>query len=155
MAAAISPRCTSKNPRFWCKCGVEQRDFVPRNYGGYFYCKGLEVGLARYQTVRNLVDEFISPDVDVILKRFCTEFELMLGPSDKYQPPDWADEREKQIWETTEFNDPAFIQPKYVRDHAIQYWMLFAWGRGDKTVMLYNNGQPLFPPSVTYHKGKG
>jgi len=143
-----------ENPNFWCKCGIEKRDFVPRNYGGYFYCNGLEVGRQRYKTVRKLIDDHISPDIKVILKRFCTEFEMMFGPSDQYKQPEGAKEIEASIWAATELDTVSFIQPQWVRNHVIQTWMMFAYGRGDKTVELYNNGKPFFPPYVTYHQGK-
>jgi hypothetical protein len=151
----LQEKVIKDNPQFWCKCGIEERWFVPRHYGGYFYCLGENVGIVRYHTVRKLVNENISPDTNVILKRYCTEFELGLGPSDKYKRPDWADEKEKDIWDCINIESTSWKQPKLVKDHTIFNWMQFAWSRGDRTVTLYNNGRDLVPPSVTYHKGKG
>lgn len=150
----LEENVSRENSKVWCKCGIEQRDFVPRNYGGYFYCKGLEVGKSRYKTVRKLIDENISPGTNVILKRYCTEFELMFGPSDRYQQPEGAKETEKRYWDNADVAASALKQPPWVRDNVIQNWMMFAWGRGDKTVTFYNDGKPLFSPYVTYHEGK-
>lgn len=140
------------NPKCWCKCGIEQRDFVPRNYGGYFYTRSLEQGQIRYETVRKAVDENISPDIDVVLKRYCTEFEIALGPSNLYKRPDGADDVEKLFWQNVEVSQDAVRQPDFVIRHIVQEWMMWAWGRGDKTVMLYNNNEPFYPAYVTYHK---
>ena len=140
-----------ENPRCWCKCGIEEREFVPRDYGGYFYTQGIDVGKTRWKTVREKVNKSISEETPVILKRYCTEFELQHGPSDKYFPPEGSDELEKQIWETIEIVSGGIKQPQFIINNTIQTWMIFAWGRGDMTVKLYNNGKPLFRPSVTYH----
>ena len=148
----LQEEMAKENPKCWCKCGIEEREFVPRHYGGYFYTQGLEVGKSRYKTVRAKVDKHISKDTPVILKRYCTEFELQFGPSDRYEQPPGADEVEKQIWETIEIVSGGVKQPQFIINNTIQTWMVFAWGRGDKTVMLYNNGAPLFTPSVTYHE---
>jgi len=142
---------SKENPTFWCKCGVERRDFVPRSYGGYFYTKTHDVGRARYKTVRRAVSEHISPDVNVILKRYCTEFEMTLGPSDKYVQPEVAREIERKFWANVHIEQSARPQPDFVKLHIIKQWMLFAWGRGDMTVKQYNNGKPLYPSYVTYH----
>lgn len=139
-----------ENPRCWCKLGTEERTYVPRDYGGYFYNRGLESGKTRYKTVRQAVSEKISPDVDVILKRYCTEFEMQFGPSDKYEQPKGAKEIEKYFWQNIDVMTGARTQPEFICHHTIQKWMDFAWGRGDKTVMLYNGGKPLVPPPVTY-----
>jgi hypothetical protein len=140
-----------ENPNCWCKCGVEERDTVPRNFGGYFYTRSLEQGLVRKKTVREKVSEAISPEVPVILKRYCTEYELRFGPSDEYVRPKGADEIEKQFWENVQLTTESVPQPEFVRKNIIHQWMIFAHGRGDPTVKDYNMGQPLFPPYVTYH----
>jgi hypothetical protein len=53
-------------PKDWyCKCGIEERKYVPVQYGGYFYCRGLDQGKKRWLQVRKLVDKMISKDVPV------------------------------------------------------------------------------------------
>jgi len=63
------------------KCGIELRYYTPRLYGGYFYNNSLDEGRECYEAVRKAVDEHISPEVGVILKRACTEYEMIKGPS--------------------------------------------------------------------------
>jgi hypothetical protein len=142
-----------ENPKCWCKCGVEMRDFVPRNYGGYFYTRGLEQGRIRYRTVRDAVDDAISKDVPVLLKRYCTEFEFDLGPSNLYKQPEGADKIEKMFWDSVDCQQEAVPQPDFVQRNIIRRWIRFAWGRGDSSVIEYNNGKSLYPSYVTYHEG--
>ncbi len=68
-----------------CKCGIEIRDYVHGNYGGYFYSNSFEEGIECYGIVRKGIDKHISPDVPVILKRACTEFEMKYGDSSKWE----------------------------------------------------------------------
>lgn len=145
-------------PGCFCKCGVEVREWVFGNYGGYFYTNSKEEGLARYKQVRELVDEQISPDIDIVLKRSCTEFEQKYGPSDEWDKmfdPEthpiiagW----EKLIEENVVATKTDAKQPEIVRKHIMNYWVDFAYDRGDPTVIKLNDGKPLYPTLVTYHK---
>jgi hypothetical protein len=70
-----------------CKCGIESRDSVHALYGGYFYNWGLAEGLDCYELVRAEVDKEprLGPDIDVFLKRSCTEYEHACGDSDTWK----------------------------------------------------------------------
>jgi len=136
----------------YCKCGIEVRNEVSRHYGGYFYTNSKGEGLRRYKIVREAVDKQMNPEVKVLLKRYCTEFEYRYGPSDKYKQPPGAVRVENEIYRNIKLEKECYSTPEWVRRHVMQYWMLFAWGRADPTVKLYNNGEPLFPEYVTYHK---
>lgn len=136
----------------FCKCGIEIRDYVPQNYGGYFYCNSQVQGLKRWQEVRDLVDK-INPKIPVTLKRYCTEFELRYGDSDKYEQAPGAEELQKEIfdvidWEELNDNPP---QPDSLVNHILVRWIKHAWNIADMTCILFNGNQPLMPPSVTYH----
>lgn len=152
-----------------CKCGIEKRQFVPANYGGYFYNQSKEEGLDCLQDVRRLVAEHISPEVSVTLKRYCTEFELRFGPSDQIEQtlmrgyfvcPDRGKVPvmpmgEMQIWEAAarkviDLESDHTPQPPFVRQHIIRTWFEWAWERGDMTVKEFFGGEPLYTPSVTY-----
>jgi hypothetical protein len=137
----------------FCKCGIETRPYVPQSYGGYFYCQSLEHGLHRYQQVRAAVDK-INPNIPVVLKRYCTEFELALGPSDKYQWVEGTEALEAAVFNAIDFDSigKPCLQPAFMVRHIIRKWIEFAWDRGDSTAIMFNDNQPLFPPVVTYHK---
>lgn len=136
----------------FCKCGIEERAYTPVNYGGYFYNRSKEEGLMRWRAVREGMDK-INPHIPVILKRYCTEFELQLGPSDKYEWPDGTAQLEAAIFKAVDLKSQGKnrLQPDYLVAHNIRKWMEFAWSIGDMTVMGFNDGQPLFTPIVTYH----
>lgn len=137
----------------FCKCGVEPRHYVHYNYGGYFYNRSKQQGLERYEQVRKAVDK-INPHIPVILKRYCTEFEIKTGPSDQYKRPKGSDILESRINDIIDFDSigPNVVQPPDLVEKVLGEWIKFAWDRGDHTAIMFNDNEPLFTPSVTYHK---
>jgi hypothetical protein len=135
------------------KCGIEVRDTVHGLYGGYFYNKGLEEGLARYKEVRKAIDEdpMLGWEVPVILKRGCTEFELACGPSDKWEISPEQLKLEQLIKQNLAHDDVERKQPDSVVKHCHRRWIEFAYAHGDSTYAEFTNGNPLTPPVVTYH----
>lgn len=143
-----------------CKCGIERRLTTTSLYGGYFYCRGKAQGLERYEEVRKAVDERLSPETPVILKRYCTEYEIgpkALGPSDKL--PELSQEEiemEKYIVEKFPRVGYGTPQPDYLTASVMMEWIHYAYryhkATGDETFKEFTNGEELFPPYVTYHQ---
>jgi len=135
------------------KCGIEVRPTVHALYGGYFYNQGLEQGLERYSEVRQAVDndETLGPEVGIILKRGCTEFELECGPSDQWHISNEQMRLERLVnrWVATDDQDRA--QPDWMLWRLYRQWIEFAYANGDSTYAEFTNGKPLYPPVVTYH----
>jgi len=137
------------------KCGIEVRPTVNGLYGGYFYNHGPEAGLECYEAVRAEVDAdpLLGPDVSVILKRGCTEFELYCGASDEWEvcPEQAGIENLVNKWFVRDIVQRS--QP----DHAIatvhRKWVEWAYQCGDQTYLEYVNGNPdaIYPRVVTYH----
>lgn len=140
-----------KKDRF-CKCGIEKRHWVHYQYGGYFYCDSKTEGLKRFVDVREAMDK-INPNIDVILKRYCTEFEIKLGPSKEYQQPPLAKQMEKEIFAAFKKDVGNPKQPVYLIKHILRTWLEFAYDRGDKTALEFNDGKPFYTPTQTYHEG--
>lgn len=136
-----------------CKCGIEVRDYVHGLYGGYFYNRGLAEGLERYKEVRARIDitEHLGPDVPVILKRGCTEFEKECGPSDQWQISPEQLKIEAMVDQYLAKDDLNRKQPEHVIWHLHRKWIEFAYARGDGTYVEFTDGRPLFTPPVTYH----
>ncbi len=133
------------------KCGIERRATVHGLYGGYFYNTSLEQGLERYEQIRVEVDENISPDVEVRLKRACTEFELAFPDSRSWKIEDWQLPIEALVTEfITQNKDLSPIQPPLVLTHVHRRWMEWAYQNGDVTYLEYTGGKPLYPAAVTY-----
>ena len=134
----------------FCKCGIEERKYVTYPYGGYFYCNSKTDGLKRYRQVRDAMDK-INPDIVVILKRYCTEFEIKLGPTKEYDQPPLAKAMEKKIYAAVDRVKGNPKQPKYLLEHVFRQWLEFAYDRGDKTCLRFNDGKPFYTGCQTYH----
>ena len=138
-----------------CKCGIELRKTDTRLYGGYFYCTGLEQGKERYKEVRALVDKHLTPETGVILKRYCTEFEI--GPEGQGPSIDLPEltkeELEFEKYVIDHFPHVGFgtKQPDYLTARVMVDWIHHAYMHGDPTYKEFTDGSPLFKPVVTYH----
>lgn len=141
------------------KCGTEQRRTDTRLYGGYFYCQGEKEGQERYKQVRALVNKQLSPKTNVILKRYCSEYEIGdgkekgFGPSDEL-PELTEDEKWLEGYVLTNFPSVGFGMPQvdHIISHVMMEWIHHAYRHGDDTYKTFTGGEPLFPPVVTYHK---
>jgi hypothetical protein len=135
---------------FPCKCGVEPRDDVNRNYGGYFYNVGLKKAKERFPIMREMVDKYVGKDVKMGLKRACTEYERKFGRSDEWKIPEGQVEFEKRV--KSHLTDPPKIapQPDDFKKHIKDIWIKFAHSRGDMSYTKFTNGVPIFEPYVLY-----
>jgi len=135
------------------KLGVEYRDTCGRNYGCYFYNRGLEAGQECKAVVRKLVDEVLSPEHDVFLKRACTEYELEHGDSLLWETFEGQKELEEYIVSRCEVVNAmgTIVQSEFQREMVKQRWIRFAYARGDKTYLDFMpDGQPLYPDYRKY-----
>ena len=135
------------------KCGIEVRESVRGHYGGYFYNRGLAEGQACYEKVRTAVDERISPEIPVLLKRSCTEMEHGVGPSDTWEVTPAQQQFEELIESRFSMDIPVLVQQNHLKDHVKRRWIEEAYKFGDATVNEYIDG-PLFPEYVTFHEEK-
>ncbi|ACL06232.1 hypothetical protein Dalk_4554 [Desulfatibacillum aliphaticivorans] len=136
------------------KCGIEVRDYTHALYGGYFYGNSVEEGRNIYEIVRAAVNEHISPEIPVVLKRGCTEFEMKFWPSVSWFITDENREMETYIEDRVE--DPKRVlqgQPDHLLDHIHRKWIKWAFAHGDSTYKEFTNGEPLYPETVKYHEG--
>jgi hypothetical protein len=136
------------------KCGIEVRESVHGLYGGYFYNLSLEDGRECYAAVRAAVDadELLGPDVPVLLKRGCTEYELEAGPSDEWKVTPDQERAEAEIKRLFVSDHNFSAQPDHLVTRVHRKWIEFAYAAGDETYKHFTNGEPLFPPYVTYHE---
>jgi hypothetical protein len=133
------------------KCGLELRDYIPRLYGGYFYASSLDEGRLRYDLVRNRVSERISPSIEVVLKRACTEYEQKFGPSDRWGIFPRQKQIEKDIGELVECKYLSKSAPSFIEANIKKAWVQYACSHGDETYKEFTGGQSLAPSIVTYH----
>ena len=135
------------------KCGIEVRETVNGLYGGYFYNKSLEEGLECYSAVRQEIDADpqLGPDVSVILKRACTEFELLCGPSDEWKVTPEQEGMEALInrWFVRDINQRT--QPPHALATVHRRWIEWAYQNGDQTYLEFTDGKPIYPKVISYH----
>jgi len=135
------------------KCGIEVRPTVNGLYGGYFYNHGIEAGLECYEAVRKEVDidPELGPDVSVILKRACTEFELYCGPSDEWEVNQEQAQIEQLVNKWFVRDIVQRTQPNHALATVHRKWIEWAYQNADQTYLEYTNGIPVFPKVVSYH----
>lgn len=146
------------DPMVWCKCGTDLRSYVPGIYGGYFYTDSKDAGLDRLDQVRKIVRERIG-NVSVILKRYCTEYEIEIKDSIETEdklPVDHQEIEKFYLYHLSE-SDTQNIQPAIVKLEVYQGWMDFGWKFGtpeDRKEIedTYNNGKPLHIKPRTYER---
>jgi len=123
-----------KDKVYGCKCGVEDRPNVNSLYGGYIYCRSKDEGLDTYKLVRKEVDKSINKNINVFLKRGCTEMEVTFGDPDKWFYNDAQKKVEQFI--LSKFDMPDFDiqdQPKVAQEHIKPTWVEVACAYGDQT----------------------
>jgi hypothetical protein len=137
------------------KSGIETRGFVCGNYGSYWYNDSKEEGL----DIKDMVKKDF-PNIPVILKRGCTEFEMAYGPSDRWGQTKQAQDLEKFLdatlieigWDGTPKKMNSQNSPHYVIEHTKRNWVEFAYDRGDQTYKNYTDGQIITAPILTYER---
>jgi hypothetical protein len=135
-----------------CKCGIEVRQTVRGNYGGYFYNRSLESGLACYKDVKKAIseDSILAPLAEkVILKRGCTEFEMSCGRSDQWNITQDNFEVERRLSDLI-VRKTSLVQPEWVLNHIHANWIKLAWSVDDPTVEEFTGGVPLYQPVMQY-----
>jgi hypothetical protein len=136
------------------KCGIELRWYTDRFYGGYFYTNSFDEGRDRYEQVRKAVDDHIGKDVPVILKRACTEYEMIKGASPAWVMTDAALDLDQRLECIIDMTTPTVTGQSDEAIAAVHtHWIEWAWKNQDRTVDEYIGGQPLYPPTVKYHEG--
>lgn len=114
------------------KAGIETRKTVDGLYGAYFYCRGVEQGRERFDDLRAL----IPPHIPMILKRYCTEFEIRGG---RHFPSNETEDatREDIAWEEMLIADLKRSNP-YVNKFYAEQQIIDSWID--------------YPKVVTYHE---
>jgi len=135
------------------KCGIEVRPTVHGLYGGYFYNTGFRPGCECYKMVRKAVDEEegLGKEINVFLKRGCTEMEHLCGDSRLWHPTEYQAAIEQLVDRYMTKDDVVRGQPDHLVYHIHRKWIEFAYTWGDPTYKEYTDGKPLHKPYVTFH----
>jgi len=140
-----------------CKCGIELRDYAPKHYGAYFYNDSLEEGRDKYEAVKDVILKNMTNGKRIaetlILKRGCTEYEFIKGPSPYWCMTPKEEELYALLDEYVDFPKTQGKQTEMGKIFVYQNWALWAHANGDMTYKDWNDGHSLFPGYVKYHEG--
>lgn len=116
-------------------------------YAGYFFATGLDGARAIYKLARGAfdADAKLGPDVPLSIKRGCSEYEAILGPSDRYEfAPELA---ELESCLKLRFRAP---RPPNQGVAVLANWIDFAFRIGDDTYLDFTDGKRLRPADLSY-----
>ncbi|MHC4310880.1 MAG: hypothetical protein ACYSW3_00230 [Planctomycetota bacterium] len=149
------------------KCGMEmERLNSDKLYGGYFYNTSMEEGLECFDLVKKKLHECptydreimgcrvqveIEPDIPIILKRACTEFEQNCGPADEWGWDEDQEEFERFAMDAFVMDFQNFEQSDNQLGALFVKWIHAAYRIGDKTYLKFCNDNELFAKCVTFH----
>lgn len=118
-------------------------------YAGFFFVPGLEAARITFKVVRDVFNSEpkLGPDIPITIKRGCSEYEALLGPSDRYQFTDEMAEVEAYL--KSRFRRPEAGKKMNI-GMALSHWIDFAYRMGDETYLDFTDGQRLHPKPVSY-----
>ncbi len=138
----------AKNIQCHSKWGTDLNNPYSQNiYAGYFYVSGLDAARALYKMVRQATDDHpkLGPDVPIVIKRGCSEYEAKLGPSDRYTfTPEM---RELEAYLKTRFR---WHKAEYHTSLIVAHWIETAFRIGDDTYLDFTGGKRLRERTLTY-----
>lgn len=156
-ALNAGPRTTGGLMPMHGKVGIDERFYTDGHFNGFVYCDGLKDALEKYEVVRKIVDELIptGKDIDVIVKRSCTEFERKCGATDE---PFWQSMTEEEldiqhrIENIMRSQQQSATQPDWLKNRIVTKMVKWANTFSDKSwVGYFNAGDILTMKAVTYH----
>lgn len=131
-----------------CKVGMDMREYTKSIWGAYWYNRSIGEATKRHAM---LTGEF--PDAQVIIKRGCTEFELLGAAGDSQYWIVTKIQREQEIWLDEHLDFDPFINPgqnEAIRQSVIQRWMVWAHQHGDMSYLPYRGMVPVFGDCRSY-----
>jgi hypothetical protein len=137
-----------------CKSGMEMRDYTPKHWGGYFYNDSFDEGRDCYERITKDLDKHLGKkNYHAILKRGCTEFEMIKGPSPFWHVSEEEEKLFRKIDSYVVLDNVHAAQSEMVRNNVMLKWVLWAHANGDMSYVPFNGGKKLFPDYVSYHEG--
>ncbi|MHC4890593.1 MAG: hypothetical protein ACYTEO_14145 [Planctomycetota bacterium] len=137
------------------KCGIEMRDYTPKHYGGYWYTESFDEGRDRFKEVKEALKKHVSEEAaeNLILKRACTEYEMVKGPSPYWHNTRAEEKMLSRIEALVDFHRSNNEQSDLIKNNVRLKWVLWAHANNDMSYIKYNGGKKLFPGYVSYHEG--
>lgn len=123
-------------------------------YGSYFFLLGLDKARAVYWKLRDPIDGHpkLGPQVKMVIKRGCTNYEHACGPSNRYTFDPRLEAIEK-YFRSKFIRKRANHQRKYRNAMALLELVRTAYRIGDDTYKDFTGGRDLYPVTVSYDPG--
>ena len=122
-------------------------------YSTYLYCDGLDEARTAYQGLRQVIDgdARLGPDVEITIKRGCTNYERKLGPSDRYAFDPGLEAVEAHLAQRFRDDRPERKASKAaVASLRMLRLIRTAYRIGDETYRDFTDGKPLVEPLISY-----
>ena len=121
--------------------------FSQNVYAGYLYTSGLEGARAVFKVMREAVDADpkLGAGIAMTIKRGCSEYEIEVGPSDRYEfTPEMA--------ELETYLKARFEKPDQPLNQALVLanWIDLAYRLGDDTYLDFTEGRRRRAKTLTY-----
>jgi len=146
------------------KCGMERRDYTRGEWNAFWYApldQGVDGGRQLFRKVRKVLtaefgEKFIKMMIRagaMILKHGCTEMEMGMGPSSKW---DYEKGRgpvlEPILDKLLVIEELKLSQPAFVKRHIMANWIEWAYKIGDPTWSAYCEPSSFPAKPDTYHE---
>lgn len=136
------------------KSGMEgNMQQTPHIYATYVYNTGLEQARQTYKTLRSAVDANpkLGPDVQIFIKRGCTNYEHHCGPSDRYTFDPGLEDVESYLLPRIRQSPPKPGIDRAVAERFLVFkFVQMAYGLGDETYKDFTGEKDLYPAVVQY-----
>ena len=130
------------------KWGIDfQNPYSPNIYAGYLYTSGLDAARTVFKVVREAcnADPKLGPGVAITIKRGCSNYEALLGPSDSYEfTPEMA---ELEAYLKARFQQSKKPAQRYL---VLAHWIDVAFRLGDDTYLDFTGGRRRRVGTLTY-----
>lgn len=140
------------------KLGMDIRDYTDHIWSAYWYCRGLDMAKDVYLRVSYFANSMLDTDEgapEVIIKRGCTEFEMALGDSSKWEITE--NQLEMEEWLDNHISFIDFVrnfQCDIIKEKIHWSWIRWAHAHGDKSYLSMTGLIPLYIKPTTYHNEK-
>ena len=139
-----------------CKCGIERRPYRTHSgwYAGFFYTPFAtepKEAAEHCRDIQHLVRKKLGDLTEVFLKRACTEFEDDFGPSESWEYPEWAHQREDLLDSVWDIPTRPLSEPEMIRTFIKKEWIRWGVSHGDKTALKYVGNMEHLLGTVTTH----
>jgi hypothetical protein len=116
-------------------------------YAGYFYTSGLDAARTIFKVVREFIDKDpkLGPGIAMTIKRGCSEYEVELGPSDRYEFAPELGELESYL--KAKFRSNRSADRGTV---ALTHWIDVAFRLGDDSYLDFTAGKRLRTETLSY-----